>query len=427
MSRFRLRSPKGALVKNTFMLGLLQLSTYLLGLIAVPYETRILTPSVYGVLGVATAVMVYFQLVIDFGFLLSATADVSMHQDDPEKLRKILTSVTIAKLFLAGVSGVVLLVLCQFVPAWQGKTGLFFLFFLSTVFTSLMPDYLYRGLEQMTAITIRTVAIRAFFTAAIFVFLKGPEDLYVVPLLNIIGNGCAMVLAYVDLARRFHLRFCRVDFPEIVSAVKRSSVFFYSRIATTAYTSLNTIILDLISAGGVSTGFYTAADKLITTGKNCLSPISDSLYPYMTRNRDFKLVKKVLLLAMPLIIAFCACCFIWAEPLCIFLLGEEYGPAGNVLRAMLPVGIITLPNYILGFPTLGAMGLNKHANYSVIFGSVIHAVNLLVLYLSGHMNMVTLAILVSVAEASILAYRIVVIWKHRDKLKSKEESANDAA
>lgn len=427
MSRFRLRSPKGALVKNTFMLALLQLSTYILGLVAVPYETRILTPSIYGILGVATAVMVYFQLIIDFGFLLSATADVSLKRDDPEELKKILTTVTIAKLFLAAVSGLILLLLCQLVPAWEGKIGLFFLFFLSTVFTSLMPDYLYRGLEQMTAITIRTVAIRAFFTAAIFIFLKGPEDLYVVPLLNIIGNGCAMVLAYVDLAKRFGLRFCRVGLREVGSAIKRSSVFFYSRIATTAYTSLNTIILDLSSAGGVSTGYYTAADKLITTGKNCLSPISDSLYPYMAKNRDFKLVKKVLLLTMPFIIAFCVCCFIWAEPLCRILLGEEYGPAGAVLRAMLPVGVITLPNYILGFPTLGAMGLNKYANYSVIFGSAVQAVNLLILYFSGHMNMVTLALLVSLAEASILIFRICVIWKHRDKLRPKEASSHESA
>lgn len=427
MSSFRLRSPKGALVKNTFMLALLQLSTYILGLIAVPYETRILTPNVYGILGVATAVMVYFQLIIDFGFLLSATADVACRREHPDELRRILTTVTLAKLLLAAVSCVILLLLCQFIPAWKGKTGLFLLFFLSTVLTSLMPDYLYRGLEQMTAITIRTVAIRAFFTGAIFIFLKGPEDLYVVPLLNIIGNGCAMILAYLDLAHRFGLRFCRVSLREVGHALRRSSVFFYSRIATTAYTSLNTIILDLSSAGGLVTGYYTAADKLITTGKNCLSPISDSLYPYMAKHRDFKLVRKVLLLAMPPILLFCTACFIWAEPLCCFLLGDEYGPAGQVLRAMLPVGIITLPNYILGFPTLGAMGLNQYANYSVIFGSIVQAVNLLLLYFSGHMNMVTLALLVSLAEASILIFRICVIWKHRDKLQTKEAQSHESA
>lgn len=37
------------------------------------------------------------------------------------------------------------------------------------------------------------------------------------------------------------------------------------------------------------------------------------------------------------------------------------------------------------------MGLTEHANYSVIFGSVLHMVNLAILYFTGHMNMITLA------------------------------------
>ncbi len=424
LRRFRLKEKHGALLKNTVMLAILQLSTYVLALIVVPYQTRVLGPEVYGVLGVATAIMVYFQLVIDFGFMLSATEEVASHRDDQAYLRRVMTCVTISKLALAVVSGVVLLILCRLVGAWEGKSGLFMLFFLATACTSLMPDYMYRGLEKMTAITIRTVAIRTFFTVCIFVFLRGPEDLYIVPVLNIIGNGVAMVLAYVDLARRFQIRFAKVGVGEILANLKRSSVFFLSRIATTAYTSLNTIILDLITASGGATGYYTAADKLITTGRNVLSPISDSLYPYMARHRDFRMVKKVLMVAMPPIILFCAACFIWAEPLCKLFLGPEFGPAGTVLRAMLPVGIVTLPNYVLGFPTLGAMGLSKYANYSVVFGSVLHICNLLILYFTGHMNMVTLAILVSVAECAILMFRIVVIVRNRHLMRPKEESGD---
>ena len=420
MRFFSMKEKHGALLKNTVMLTVLQLSTYALALITVPYQTRVLGPEVYGVLGVATAVMVYFQLVCDFGFLLSATEDASLHREDTAYLSRLMTSVTLCKLVLAAISAVVLFALCQ-LTRWRDKTGLFFLFFLSTVFTSLMPDYLYRGLEKMTAITVRTVCIRAFFALCIFLFLKKPEDLWVIPVLNIIGNGIAAAAAYFDLSRRFSIRFCPVKRTQTLSTMKQSSVFFLSRIATTAYTALNTIILDIISASGAATGYYTASDKLITTGRNLLSPISDSLYPYMAKNRDFKMVKKILLAAMPPIILFCIACFIWAEPVCVFLLGEEYAPAGQVLRAMLPVGIITLPSYILGFPTLGAMGLSKYANYSVVFGSVLHVVNLTVLLLTNRISMVSLAVLVSCAEFAILLFRIVVILRNRDKLRPAED------
>lgn len=140
----------------------------------------------------------------------------------------------------------------------------------------------------------------------------------------------------------------------------------------------------------------------------------------MVKNRDFKLVRKILLIFEPLIFLFCAAVFIWAEPICVLLFGPDFAPAANVLRAMLPVGVITLPSYILGFPTLTAMGLTEHANYSVIFGSVLHMVNLAILYFTGHMNMITLGCAVSVAEALILGYRIFVVWRHRSIFQREE-------
>ena len=302
MKRLSISGKKGVLLKNTLMLYILQFSNYFLSLIVVPYETRVLSPTNYGKLGVAAAIMVYFQLVIDFGFLLSATEEVSRCRDDRTTVSKILSAVTISKLFLAAGSGVVLLILCRVISAWTPDTGFYFLYFAATVLSSLMPDYLYRGLEKMTAITVRSVLIKAFFTIAIFFCLKTPNDYYVVPILNIIGNGTALLGVYLHLYRRLGLRFAQVSVKEVWSRFRSSITFFYSRIASTAYTAANTIILDLISAGGAAVGFYTSADKLITTAKNGLSPISDSLYPYMTANKDFKLVKKVLSIMMPLIV-----------------------------------------------------------------------------------------------------------------------------
>lgn len=412
---FSLSGKKGVLLKNTVMLYVLQFSNYFLSLIVVPYESRVLSPVNYGKLGVAAAIMVYFQLVIDFGFLLSATEEVSRNREDRQHVSRVLSTVTINKLLLTGLSGVALLILCRLVPTWRPDTDFYFLYFIATALASLMPDYLYRGLEKMTAITVRSVLIRAFFTVMIFLFLKKPGDYRVVPVLNIIGNGAALLGVFFHLYRRLNIRFCPVTWRDVWSSFRRSVTFFYSRIASTAYTAANTIILDLISAGGATVGFYTSADKLITTAKNGLSPISDSLYPYMAVNKDFKLVKKVLTILMPVIVLGAAVVFLFAEPLCVWFFGPEYAETGKVLRAMLPVVVVILPSYILGFPTLTAMGLTRYANYSVIFGSVLHVINLAVLYFSGHMNMVTLGILVSVAETAILLFRVVVILNHRKK------------
>ena len=204
--RDKMNGKRGVLLKNTVMLYILQFSTYLLSFIVVPYETRVLGPTIYGKLGVAMAIMVYFQLVIDFGFILSATEDVSRNREDNGYLRNIFTSVTWAKLMLTAVSFAVLLVLCRAVPSWRESTLFFTLFFGATAINSLIPDYLYRGLEDMTAITVRTVLIKLFFTGMIFILLKTPEQLCVIPALNIAGNLAALLGVYLHLSKKFNIR-----------------------------------------------------------------------------------------------------------------------------------------------------------------------------------------------------------------------------
>ena len=415
---------KKTLLKNTVMLYILTFSTYLLSFIVVPYETRVLGPDKYGLLGVTTAVMVYFQLVIDFGFLLSATEEVSLYRSDKKKLSEIFTCVTIDKLLLSFASFIVLFGICGFINQWRENMLFFVLFFLATAVNSMIPDYLYRGIEKMEAITFRTVLVKVFFTVMVFFLVKKPEDYLLIPLLQLTGNLIALIAAFIHLKVKIKVFFCRCKFKAVWERLRTSATFFLSRIATTVYTVTNTVVLDLFFKGSV-TAYYSTADKLVVTAKSGLSPISDSLYPYMVKNRDFQMAKKLLLFLEPIIILGCAILFIWAEPLCKWLFGAEYGATGNALRAMLPIVIMTLPSYILGFPVLGVMGLKNQVNFSVIIGAIIHAIDLFILLITGCLNLISLGIAASIAEGIILTYRVVVLIKNRHLLKDKKETQKE--
>lgn len=407
------------LLKNTVMLYILTFSTYILNLVIVPYQTRVLGPEKYGLIGLAVAIVTYVQLFIDFGFLLSATEEVANHQEDKNKLSKIFTAVTLNKLMLSALASGVLICVCLLIPRWKENLLFISLYCASTVLSSLIPDFLYRGIERMGSITVRTVAIRVFFTLMILVFVKGPEDYLLIPILQMIGNGIALIATYFHLYFGLGIKFVGSRISDVFGTMKNSLPFFASRIAGTVYSAANTIILDLMSGGAV-TAFYTSADKLVSTAKSGLSPVSDSMYPYMVKNKDFKMVKKVLLLLEPVIIIGSAVLFIWAVPICTWFFGEEYTQTAYALRAMLPIVVMILPSYIFGFPVLGAMGLSKHANYSVILASAIHVVNLVVLSLLGIMNIITLGIATSVAEFIVLTYRVAVVIKNRKRFLVKE-------
>ena len=116
---------------------------------------------------------------------------------------------------------------------------------------------------------------------------------------------------------------------------------------------------------------------------------------------------------MPIIIAGCIVVGIFSEFICGLIFGEEFVGTAPVLVAMLPAIVAILPSYILGFPTLGAMGLSKYANTSIIVGTITHIVGLTVLALSGNLSAVTLAAMTSVSEWSILIFRAIMVFKNR--------------
>lgn len=413
---------KNTLMKNTVMLYVLTFSNYFFGLITVPYQTRILSPEIYGVVSFAQAFAVYIQLVLDFGFILSSTEDVAKNRDDKQKQSQILSAVVICKLILGVVCFAVVSVLCLSVERIKNNALLFMLFFFYTLFNSMLPDFLYRGNEKMSAITYRTVAVKLFFTICIFVFLKDKSQSFLIPTFYALGAIGSCIWTYVDVYKNLGVKFVKVKALYVYETMKRSSSFFLSRIATTVYGAANTLILGFwLPAGSALLGYYTSAEKLMTTARSAFSPIADSLYPYMVKNKNFKLVKKIMLLLMPVILVGCVILWIIAEPFCVLVLGEEYAASAQILRIFIPVIFITLPTYVFGFPMLSPMGLTKYANYSIFAGTGFHIIGLIALFATSNISGVNLASLTLITEIIILTFRISVVLKNRKFFKTVVE------
>lgn len=66
-----------SLLENTVMLYILQFSTMALGFFTQGFQVRVLGMEKVGALGAAAYATNFFQMLIDFGFILSATAKIS--------------------------------------------------------------------------------------------------------------------------------------------------------------------------------------------------------------------------------------------------------------------------------------------------------------------------------------------------------------
>ncbi|MBC1558799.1 oligosaccharide flippase family protein [Listeria booriae] len=412
---------KQRLLQNTIFLYLLTFSGYFFSLITVPYQTRILGPEFYGKVGFAVAMMTYFRLIIDFGFILSATADISKHRENKQAVAKIYTAVMYAKGLLTGLSLVVLVGICYAIPMLRQDFLLYILTFASVAVSAFLPDFLYRGLETMKRITIRTVAIQAFFVGMIFLFLKTPQQYYFVPLFTLIGNAVALILAQRHVSRSLKIKFVPLEKGYLKHTIRESSPFFFSRIAATVYQVTNTFFLGLMyTPGNVNVGMYVASDRLVGTAKTAFSPIADSLYPYMVKNRDFRLLKKILWLIMPPLIIGCIVLGIYANPFMAWFLGPAFYDAGSILRILLPIIAMTPLVYLLGFPTLSPMGLARHANLSTMISAVVQMIGLSLLFFTGFFTVHTLCYVTLVSQFTVLLYRGFIVWKNRHIFATKE-------
>ena len=311
----------------------------------------------------------------------------------------------------------VILFLLYFLGFFDSTNALIIIVYLfAYLANALLPDYYYRGIEDMKHTAIRTMIIRVIFTFLIFICVKDPGDYLFVPLSFLISSIFALTFSIIDIRVRYKIGFTIPEIFYIKDLFLKSIPFFVSRFASTFYQALNIIIIGRAYGNTPVVGYYTSSDKLVTLSKTAASPIADSLYPYMLKNKNYKLVKKMMFILMPIITV--GIVFVWtfAEPLCIIAFGKEYREAGNILRLLLPIAWVILPTYVIAFPVMTPLGLVKYANRSNIIGMVIQLCGLLVLKLMGVLNVYTICGLTSITEISVFIYRLAVVLL-RKKLK----------
>ena len=84
---------KHVLVKNFLALSSLQAINLILPFITLPYLTRVLGVSNYGVVVMVYSIMQLLSVVCDYGFNLSATKEISLSRNNISKVNTIFSSV----------------------------------------------------------------------------------------------------------------------------------------------------------------------------------------------------------------------------------------------------------------------------------------------------------------------------------------------
>ncbi|MDG6894873.1 oligosaccharide flippase family protein [Volucribacter amazonae] len=413
---------KKLLLSNFLSLTLLQLFSYILPLITLPYLVNVLSTEYYGLVVFSQSFIVFFSIFVDFGFNLSAVKAIAIYQKNKLKLQQIYSSVMFIKTILLIVSFFLLIIITNVFDKFQQYRYIYFLSFLYVIGQAYFPIWFFQGVEKMKFITVINIIVKIFFTCSIFIFVKRETDFYLVPILNGLGNILGAILSIYIVYTKFKVRFITVSINQIIYYFKDSFQYFLSNISVNFYTGVNTVILGMVTTNNI-VAYYNMAEQLYKAMLAFTGPLTAVLYPYMTRTKNIVFFKYILIG----VASICTIGCIFMINLDQFILTLFYNNNVNyfvikIFDIFTVSFIIATISCMLGYPFLGSIGYINHANNSIIFGAIFHLLSIICLYLFDSISIMNIALLVLATESVVLFYRIFYSFKIIRKGKLNENS-----
>jgi PST family polysaccharide transporter len=273
------RRNNNKIFSNYIYLFLIQGANFILPLIALPYLVITLESERYGLVMIAQSLAIFFTIIVDFGFNISATREVSLLKEDKKKLSQFFWNVYSIKLILIMFSFVLLLCLIFFLDKFKTEPFIYIYSFGLVIGQAIFPTWFFQGIERMKMITYINVSAKIFFTISIFFFVLKPADFEFVPILNGLGFIISGLIGFIYSLK--YVNFVYPNFNNIIQISKESFNLFTSNFAVNLYSSSNTLVLGFF-AGDTLAGVYASMEKLVIATKSIYIPLYQSIFPHLS-------------------------------------------------------------------------------------------------------------------------------------------------
>ncbi|MFA5100329.1 MAG: flippase [Candidatus Omnitrophota bacterium] len=327
--------------ENFLSLSTLQAINYLLPLIFLPYVIRIIGPEKFGLIAFAQACMQYFIILTDYGFSLSATREIALAKEQPDRIKEIFSAVLATKIVLAAFSFLILLAVIHFVPRFKSDHMVYIYSFGAVIGSTLFPLWYFQGMERMKYIAKLNIIGGIIFAAGIFLFVDGPSNYLLIPLFYSIVSIATGIAGLYIAFRKFSVTFSFQRYADIKQQLKAGWNIFSSSVAINAYTSTRIFAVGLLTTNTV-TGYYSIAERIAAIIQTFpLASFSQALFPRLTkiylhnRKKAFRMMKKIQ--------AFTTTCFLVSLPVAYLsapwvimaVAGKPYAEAIITLRLLI--------------------------------------------------------------------------------------------
>ena len=402
-----------SLKKNFLMNVLLTLSNFIFPLITFPYVSRILLPIGTGRVTFAVSLISYFVMFAQLGIPTYGIRAVAKVRDDREKLTRTVQELFIINLVMSAAAYALLLIALFTVPRLFEDRTLYLIVSLNIFFSLIGIEWMYKGLEQYTYITVRSIIFKFIALIAMFVLIHKQADYVIYGGISIFASSASAVLNFINARRYISLK--PTGGYSFRPHLKAVAIFFAMAVATTVYTNLDVVMLKFMTTDA-DVGYYNAAVKvkiilvsIVTSLGAVLLPRASYYVEHHEMDRFHEITGKALnfvfLFAAPVSLYFT----LFARPGILFLSGRAYGGSVLPMQIIMPTVLFIGITNILGIQVLVPTNREKHVLYSEIIGAVTDIV--LNALLIPRMHAAGAAVGTLAAELSVLIYQYAVLRK----------------
>ena len=275
LTRLR-RVARHPVVRNAIALYWMQIATFIVPLITIPYLARVLGPSAFGLVVFSQGFAFVLVVLIDWGFGFTGLRSTAESQTDTEELSAVVQRVRGAQLLLSTVSIPVALAALLFFPKMSQHPEFLLLAWIAAAATGLNPGWYFIGIEKVPMIAIVQLVFRVAGAVLTFALVKGPGDAWIVMALFAASAVGSLAAADIMMYRRVGFRLPRLHLS--VGEIRRATMIFVGTLAATLYTSFNVVLLGLfVPSAGVA--HFGAAERIVRVAITVLGPIGMVLGP----------------------------------------------------------------------------------------------------------------------------------------------------
>jgi len=394
---------RSALAKNTVAMVLIQAANYVFPLVLLPLFARQLGLVEYGRLAFCFALIQTAGVFTDYGFGLSASYRISKWKKRSSYVNRILSAVYFHKSCLSIACAIAVGIFALSEDDVHLSQLLYWSIF-AILAQSLLPVWLFQGLERMAALASIILISRVAYFVPCLLLIREANDSHIA----IISLGTSQLIAGIGGAVLWRAAGYRWQWPgsRFARAVFYDSTpFFASRASLLTYTSFGAVFLGLL-AGPAQVAMYSAIEQLYRGAIGLVGMASQALYPYMARTRDFVLLARVVRGTLGLSCLAVIVALLFGEQIIKVVYGDEFLSSSGMVPIFGIVFAITCPSIVLGYPFLASVSRLSLANRSIYVAGIIQAMLLVILYIGGYASAANVGMCVMIAEAAVLILRV---------------------